>query len=111
MIEARDMLQKMGKKKFVDFVARNQSGERILDIQKRRRWGRNVKFKKCEHGVWVIDNYKPYFCSKCVEIATKPPDFHPHFNVGLGGWVESKSDMKKAAKMKGLIHVGSDGLR
>jgi len=112
MIEATDMIEKMGKRKFVEFALRNQTpGQRMLDIQKRRRWGRNVKFRKCEHGVWTIDNYVHKRCPKCYASVTKPPDFQPHFNHGLGVYVESRSDLKKAAKLKGLIHVGSDGIR
>lgn len=114
MIEATDIIQKIGKRKFAE-MATQQKGRRMLDLEKTRRWGRGkTVFQICQHGKVTIRNCEPTkecrVCLKSTEI-TKLPDFEPHFNLGLGCYVESKSEMRKAAKQKGLIHIGSDGIR
>lgn len=111
MIDAVDLKNRLGNKKFSEFVCSQQKGETIGQKKKRRRWGANVRFRMCEHGNWIIDNYKPKRCSKChVYRETKGRDFEPHFNLGLGCYVESKSDMLAAAKSKGMTWIGDDGV-
>lgn len=54
---------------------------------------------------WIVENYEfkghaPGF--RCTERRTKDKDFKPTFNVGLGAFVESRSEERKLAKSLGL---------
>lgn len=111
MISYGQIVQKMGKEGARQFIANNQHGERQCDYEKRHSKGR-VKFKMCEHNIWIIENYEPKECQKChKEPVKKSSEFKPHFNMGLGCYVESKHELKREAKRQGLIHIGSDKLR
>lgn len=107
MITADEMMNKVGKQKFIEMAVNSQRGVTGAQIQHKRRFGTNIKHKMCEHGNWVIENYEPKKCKECFEeVDTKLPDFKPNFNIGLGCWVESRSDEKRAAKRLGLVEAG-----
>lgn len=108
MIPAQQLMAKMGKKKFVEFATRSCGrGETGAQKAHRRRFGTNIKHKMCEHKVWIIENYKYKGCAKCIgKQSTKPRDFVPYFNVGLGAYVESRSDERRAARIMGLREAG-----
>lgn len=114
MIPAEKMIEKMGKSSFAEFATR-QKGKRLVDHEKSRRWGRGtVNFRICEHNKVTIRNGRETKeCNPCQSSTgvTKTKDFEPHFNLGLGGYVESKSDMNRAAKQAGLIPIGMDRLK
>jgi hypothetical protein len=106
MISAEQMIDKVGKDKFVEMVTHSQKNGQTGAEKDRGIKGRR-KFRMCEHGTWVIENYEPRHCSKCVpEVVTKPKDFRAGFNIGLGYWVESRSEEKAVAKSLGLIERG-----
>lgn len=113
MIEAAELRQKLGKEKFVQFTLQHANkGERIIDIQRRRRFGRNIKHKRCEHGVWIIKDYEPQVCEKCFgKLSTQFKSFEPYFDQGLGCFIESKCERKRIMKERGVIDVGMEGLR
>ena len=48
-----------------------------------------VKHKKCHHGVWVIENYEPKVCSKCL--------------------VEGQEHYEKRSKKYGHVHIVPEG--
>lgn len=56
---------------------------------------------------WFLENYewkghaKGFKCTEIVK-RTKEKDFKPTFNVGLGAFVESRSEERKLAKNLGL---------
>lgn len=112
MKTAVEMIQQMGKKKFVEMASKRVPGKRMIDIERRRRIGHGRIFSKyCVHGKQLIKNFQPFEeCEKCVEfpVSDKLPDFEPHFNIGLGCYVESRSDMRKAARTQGLEWIGDD---
>ena len=111
MIEATEMLQKVGRQKFKEIVLKSQRGETMGSRENRRRWGKNVKHRRCEHGTWIIENYKPKNCRKCFKVSShfisKDVDY-TGFNIGLGAFTEGKSDFNKTVKAKGLVHMGTD---
>lgn len=111
MIEAQDLLQRMGKKKFIEMASQTR-GRTLADRERTSRWGKGKTFFQiCEHGKVTIRNFeKTHDCMNCNKSTgiTKTKDFEPHFNAGLGAWVESKSEMNKLAKQKGMIHIGDD---
>lgn len=105
MITADQMIQKYGKQKFVEIVKNSPKNGRTGAEKERGIKGR-VRFRRCEHGVWIIDNYEPKPCSECVpESSSKSKEFRPGFNIGLGCWVESRSEEKKIAKRLGMIEA------
>lgn len=115
MITANDMMAKMGKEKFIEYVGRGRgsqgSGERQFDVERRKSRGR-IKHRQCQHGVWVLENYEPKRCGKCIpETRTKGKDFEPHFNLGLGCFVETRSEMNRIAKENKMIPIGNERLR
>lgn len=102
MISAEQMIEKVGKEKFVEMVTNSPKNGKTGAEKDRGIKGRR-KFRMCQHGNWVIENYKPKQCPKCVpDIQTKPKDFRPGFNIGLGYWVESRQEEKQVAKSLGL---------
>lgn len=106
MISAQDLLNRVGKRKFIEITSRLSPNGKTGHDRSRGIKGR-VRFRMCEHGTWIIDNYEPKPCLKCVPVrATKGKDFRPYFNVGLGHWVESRSEEKKVAKSLGLTEAG-----
>lgn len=106
MIEANRMIDKLGKRKFVETASHCKRPGKSKHEQDRGIKGR-VRYRMCEHGKWIIENYEPRVCPKCVHYnRTKPKDFNPYFNVGLGGWVESRADEKRSARRAGLEEAG-----
>ena len=110
MIEAHQIIKKLGKRGFRDFVIGNKShSETGAERQHRRRFGKGrVLMAYCEHGIKTVDNYElTGLCMKCKSIVrTQSGEFHPYFNVGLGAFVESRSDERSAAKRMGLQEAG-----
>lgn len=108
MMSAEQIIDKFGKKKFLE-MAHNQPNGRT-GAQKDRGIKGRIKFRYCEHGTCLIDNYEPQKpCGKChdiEEVQTKSKDFRPYFNAGLGYYVESRSEEKRCAKMLGLVEAG-----
>lgn len=113
MIEATEMLARMGKKKFIE-MASHPKGETVAQREHRTRWGKGTKlFQICEHHKVTIRGGKlTHECKVCERNyrVTKSIDFQPHFNMGLGCYVESKSEMKRIAKERGMIAIGDDRL-
>lgn len=106
MISAEQMIEKVGKQKFVEMAVHSPKNGKTGAEQDRGIKGRR-KFRMCEHGTWVIENYEPKTCAKCVpEVVTKPKDFRAGFNIGLGYWVESRAEEKQIAKSLGLVERG-----
>lgn len=112
MIPAAELKEKMGKEKFIEFATHSQKGERMVDRERRRGYGSRVRYRMCQHGAWVIEDYEPRPCLNCHNYrSTKFRDFEPHFNIGLGGWVESKRDMMETAKKQKLVWIGDDKIK
>lgn len=109
MIDAATISEKLGKRKFKEFVESNRPrGKNQEEYERGRKWGR-IRFRMCKHMVWIIDDYQNKSCNKCVPVSkSKGRDFEPHFNIALGGYIESKTDFKKALKEAGAVHVGTD---
>lgn len=106
MMTADQMIQRFGKKKAVDMMV-NCPRNGKTGAEKDRGIKGRVRFKMCEHGKWVVENYEPKPCADCIpEIATKGKDFKPYFNIGLGAFVESRSEEKRYAKKIGLVEAG-----
>ena len=107
MIDKSELIKKLGKKGFTEFVANNRSNQptghdRTCGIRGRVRW------RRCEHGVYVIDDYVVKCCPACQGTPknTKAREFKPYFNIGLGAYVESRSEEKRVAKQKHYIEAG-----
>ena len=101
MIEAKELVKKMGKKKFIEFATHSQSKQTGAYLERQRRWGKaSERYCTTCHG-WFKDACK---CHK--DSRTKNPDFQPYFNIGLGCYVESRSEEKRVAKTKGLREAG-----
>ena len=110
MIEANQMIQKMGKEKFVNFVLQNKDREATgAERAKARRFGTNVKHRMCEHGVWVIDNYERKPCKDCYGVVYDAPAVvthnHEYFNLGTGTY-GTNSEHRKYAISKGMRETG-----
>jgi len=106
MMTTDQMIQRFGKRGFLELAANSPKNGKTGHEKDRGIKGRR-RFKMCEHGVWVIENYEPKKCLKCIpESWTKPIDFKPGFNIGLGCWVESRSEEKRVAKSLGLVEAG-----
>ena len=112
MIEANKLIQKMGKDKFVKFVLNNKDKENTAaERQHAVRFGKNIKYRMCEHGKWVIDNYESTNnCEVCcvIESSNSPGVIchsHEYFNIGTGTYGTS-SEHRKFAKSKGMIEIG-----
>lgn len=112
MIDAVDLRDKLGKKGFVDFVMNRQGRDmRQIDIERRRGRGR-IKYRSCEHGHVLIDNYEATgFCSECHKKATgETKAFSPYFNFGTGKFYESKDEERghlKQLEKEGAYCIGS----
>lgn len=110
MIEAAQLMQKMGKEKFTQFVLNNKDKERTgAERAHANRFGKNVRHRKCEHGVWVIENFEPKPCKGCHKDSNDAPAFvvhsHEYFNMGTGTY-GTTSEHRKYAKSKGLTECG-----
>lgn len=109
MITIDKIVDKYGKKGAVDFVLKNRSSEKTLAERDRGIKGR-VRFRMCEHGVWVIDNYEQKRCSSChSEASVEFPSLIIHskeyFNIGTGTFGTTQ-DHRKEAKRRGLSEAG-----
>ena len=107
MIDKQALIDKLGKRKAAEFMQNNRSNQPTAFDKTRGIKGR-VKFSRCEHGTWVIENYEQKHCNHCYgkERSTKPKDFKPYFNVGLGAFVESRSEEKRIARQMSLVEAG-----
>lgn len=106
MMTFEQMKKKMGTKKAIDTVTHCRRNGPTGADRDRGVKGR-VRYRMCEHGTFIIENYEPKICEKCIpEVRTKGKDFQPYFNIGLGAWVESRSEEKRVAKSKGLVEAG-----
>jgi hypothetical protein len=107
MIDKTQLLEKLGKKGFEQFVTHNRSNQPTGHDKTKGIRGR-VRWRRCEHGVYVIDNYVVKGCAACSGIPknSKAKDFKPYFNIGLGAFVESRSEEKSLAKAKGYVEAG-----
>lgn len=101
------LVKSMGKAKALKFMQENRSTEKTGFDKTRGIKGR-IRYRCCEHGTWVIDDYKERPCLKCMGVGLylKRKEFVPYFNVGLGAYVESRSEEKRAAKQMGLTEAG-----
>lgn len=107
MIDKTTLIEKLGKRAFVEFCQNNRSNQPSGHDKTRGIKGR-IKWSRCEHGAWVIENYEPRVCEACYgkPRSTKARDFKPYFNIGLGAFVESRSEEKRLAKSKGYQEAG-----
>ena len=99
------MCKKMGKSDATKLAVQSQGRNKTAAQRDRGIKGR-IRYRRCEHGVWVIDDYKPKKCGKCIPGDVSRPEFTPYFNAGLGHWVESRSEEKRCAKSLGLVEAG-----
>jgi hypothetical protein len=99
------MCKTMGKAKATRMAVECQGKNRTKAQNERGIKGR-VRFRMCDHGTWIIDNYVAKKCVKCVPSDISRPEFTPYFNAGLGHWVESRSEEKRCAKSLGLVEAG-----
>lgn len=107
-IEYQTIINKLGKEKATEFIKESRLNQPTGADRERGIRGR-IRFNICGHGVVKIDEYEPTgnHCVKCDGmLVTKPKEFKPYFNIGLGCFVESRQDEKRAAKSKGLIENG-----
>lgn len=107
MIDKTELIDKLGKKGFVDFVSRNKSNQ-PTGFDKTRGIRGRVRHRMCEHGTWTIKDYLPQPCDKCNKVPknTKSKEFKPYFNIGLGAFVESRSEEKQKAKSLNYEEAG-----
>ena len=107
MIDKQTIIDKLGKQKAIEFIQNSRSNQPTAFDKTRGIRGR-IKWRRCQHGVWVINNYEPQRCEDCCEIPvqSKTPDFKPYFNIGLGAFVESRSEEKRIARQKHYVEAG-----
>ena len=107
MIDKQTLIDRMGKAKASEFMANSRSNQPTGNDKERGIRGR-VRWRRCEHGVYVIDDYVVKGCTACQEVRknSKPREFKPYFNIGLGAYVESRSEEKSLAKAKGYTEAG-----
>lgn len=103
MITFSDMITKLGKDKAQQMAVRCPKNYETGADKDRGIRGR-VRFRMCECGAKTIEEYEefPERCTCKKYAQTKAPDFKPTFNIGLGCWVESRSEEKRIAKQMGL---------
>lgn len=106
--ESSAILEKVGKKAFVEMAMQRNTNEKSGAEQDRGIRGR-VKWRMCGHGVTIIDNFE--FTGKCCLVCdgnrrTKAQEFKPYFNQGLGVFVTSRSHEKQTAKKMGMVEAG-----
>ena len=107
MIDKTQLIERLGKKGFEDFVKSNRSNQ-PTGFDKTRGIRGRIRWSRCEHGNWVIEDYFPKRCEEChgKPKVTKSKDFKPYFNIGLGAFVESRSEERCIAKSKGYQEAG-----
>lgn len=105
--EASTILEKVGKKAFVQMAMQKNTNEKT-GFQKTQGIRGRVRHRMCSHGVWVINDYECKPCSDCdgAPRGTKGKEFKPYFNQGLGHFVTSRSEEKSIAKKMGLVEAG-----
>lgn len=112
MIDAKELIKRVGKREFVKMAVNSQKGQRMADIERSRRWGKGRKYMViCEHDRIIVRKYEPTNeCPSCSRSSNGAfnilPDIEPHFNLGLGCYIESRKDLNRTAKDKGLVQVG-----
>ena len=109
MITAQELMGRMGKQKFHDFVLQKKDKEKTGHDRTRGIRGR-IKFRQCHHGVWVIDNYEPKLCKDChgTSVNNAPAvqiHSHEYFNIGTGTY-GTNPEHRKYAKRMGLQEAG-----
>ena len=108
MIDKQTLIDRLGKQGAKEFMMNNRSNQPTAFDKTRGIRGR-IKFRRCEHGVYVIDNYEAKRCEDCHGKAardTKAKDFKSYFNIGLGAYVESRSEEKTLARQKNYVEAG-----
>ena len=74
-----------------------------------------LKYRMCEHGKVLIDNYEPKdYCSECfggVKNSFYIPNTEPFFNHGLGCVTHGTRHAEKIAKSRGLEPIGDTLIR
>ena len=115
MITQDQLIEKLGKQGYQDFVLRNRDkSERMIDIESRKPKGR-VKFKMCQHGIVIIDDFESKDeCAKCKlakNDAVSCGEFHPFLSIATGNYYESKSEMKRDYKSHRMQQVGTERIR
>lgn len=108
MITSEQLINKLGKRGFNEFAKKNMSkGETQADIERRAGRGTNIKYRRCEHGVWTIDNYVKKPCEKCNNSRrTKNREFTPYFNVVTGAFYEAQQEVERDYKARGFRFIG-----
>lgn len=112
MIDKTQIIEKLGKKGFVDFVTHNRdTAPTGAELQKQRRWGRR-KGVMCSHGVWVVDNYEIKICKDCAKrhgVSIDAPAIHvdgrEYFNIATGTY-GTNQEHRRFAKRNGMIENG-----
>ena len=109
MITKEQLVSKLGKDGFRKFVLANKDKAPTGAERERGIKGR-VKFRKCEHGTWVIENYEPRPCEGCHgESRSEVPAIHvssyEYFNIGTGTY-GTNQEHRKYAKRMGLREDG-----
>jgi hypothetical protein len=103
-----DLVQTMGKQKASEFIVQNRSANKTAHEESRGIKGR-IKSRYCGGcRKWVIEKYEYVGHGEpCVDrpASTKSKEFKPYFNMGLGCYVESRSEERRVAKSKGLIEA------
>lgn len=109
--DAQSLAESMGKKKFAEMVVNSpKNGDPAYVKRDRPYWGKGkVLAKICPHGKMTVRDGIPY--EKCPSCGSETPitklrDFQPGFNIGLGHYVESRSEEKRIAKSLGLTEAG-----
>ena len=103
MITASDMIDKVGKKKFIEMATHSQPKQTAAYLEKQKRWGKASQ-KYCATCKGWFSIQKGCNCKR--EIVKKRRDSYPYFNAGLGCFVESRSEEKRMAKRLGLVEAG-----
>ena len=109
MIDAQTMMNKIGKKKFIDLATHSQPKQTGAYLQKLRRFGKS-KHKMCQHGIWIIENYERKECKSCTPFQVDgAPALHldsaEYFNAGTGTYGTNK-EHRKYARQLGLREAG-----
>lgn len=106
------MIEQYGKKGAMErMVHSEKNGSTGADDERISRWGKGeVLMRICPHNKVVLRDGKeiPDACGQCRRSTpiSKARDYRPNFNIGLGCWVESRSEEKKIAKSLGLREAG-----
>ena len=109
MITIDQIEKKLGKQKATEFV-KNNIGSGKTKAQKDRGIRGRLKDQYCGTcRSWFRKNYEWVGHKEpCVETGAeiRIKKFKPYFNIGLGCFVESRSEEKSTAKKLGLVEAG-----